>query len=149
MSTLKKDRHESKKFMVYERAKGLRNEVTRYIIHDFNASGALAFMGPEWLSDERHELDNDLREICGNIQEGNAIHMKTKKDYYDRRAFINRAIAYAKRLSTEMDWLTENFGQKINVDKYIRAGGTLSAEIKLLKGWRRQTDKIFEKGDLV
>lgn len=51
MSTLKKDRHESKKFMVYEQAKELRNEVTRYIIHDFNASGALAFMGPEWLSD--------------------------------------------------------------------------------------------------
>jgi hypothetical protein len=149
MSTLKRDRHESKKFMVYEKAKELRNELARYILRDFDASGALSYMGPDWLSDERHELDNDLREICGNIQEGNAIHMKTKKDYYDRRACINRAIAYAKRLSTEMDWITEVFEKKINVDKYIRAGGTMSDEIKLLKGWRRQTDKIFEKGDLV
>jgi hypothetical protein len=63
MSTLKRDRHESKKFMVYEKAKELRNELARYILRDFDASGALSYMGPDWLSDERHELDNDLREI--------------------------------------------------------------------------------------
>lgn len=148
-STLKNERHTSQHFKVSDEAKNLRTEISRYILHDFDSEGPLAYMGQDWLDDERNEILDDLRNIYGYIQEGNAVHMVTVEDYRTRRNFINLSIASAKRLSAEFDWLTECFAKKINVDKYTRASDSMVSEIKLLKGWRRQTDKIYESGKLI
>lgn len=149
MAMVKSKRVQSEHFRVLECARNIRIELWRYILHDFDKDGALAFMGESFLADERHELLNDAREIHAYIRAANSIYMATVEDYRTRRNFIGLALAACSRLSGEIDIIAEIFEKKINVTKYIRIAGSIHEETNMLKGWRKQTDDLFKKGNLI
>jgi hypothetical protein len=127
---------------------------------------------PEWaLAEFRRNIMQILRNLMLNITAGNSIYPSSMEDpktpnapklpeHYvqrvqydelaDRRRYQTSAIANCHQLIQELHYFADVFSMqfetfKISVDKILPFIEKLQFEIRLLKGWRKQTNDLAKK----
>lgn len=97
---------------------------------------------PEWMINKMREnifkLTSDLIE---NIVQANSIYPAYEPEYYDRRIFQDHAIGNCEHLLQEMQYIISII--PVDINKYQRYVQMIEREIALLKGWRKNNNKIL------
>jgi hypothetical protein len=99
---------------------------------------------PEWLIIFfRQNVINILRNMMLNITAGNTIYPTTHDELTLRRRYQSGAIVNCEQLLQEMIYCSDIL--PIKMEKFIPYIDAIEFEIKLLKGWRKSSNKLEKK----
>lgn len=88
----------------------------------------------------RARIDRLASVLENNLRAANSIYPSSLREYEQRRAYQNDAIANCEQLTKELQRVVEVFEVDINVyERYVRA---IDHEINLIKHWRQRDNKI-------
>lgn len=97
---------------------------------------------PDWLIGEfRNTILLILRNLRLNIRMANSIYVTNKAEFDERRNCWNKAIGNCQQLLEEMQFVIETL--PVDAEKYMRYVGMIDKEITLLKGVRKNDNKIL------
>jgi hypothetical protein len=156
VSVLKNKRGLSK-LEFYNNARKLREDITNMLLRDFgvrdkirktktpeNMEVTIIEGYPEWLIVFfRQNIINILRNMMLNITAGNTIYPTTYDELALRRRYQSGAIVNCEQLLQEMIYCSDIL--PIKMEKFIPYIDAIEFEIKLLKGWRKSSNKLEKK----
>ena len=173
MSVLKSKRKQSK-LEVYNHAVKMRKDLTMLLLRDLGTKRTVRNMRirtdgmepqdadlllgitekynltkfpgdyPEWLIEKlRDSIWNYLRDMMTNITRAYSIWAKNKAEADERRICQDRAIGCCESILKEMELAIEVL--PVDVEKYMPYVESITKEIALLKGWRKNDNKRFSE----
>jgi hypothetical protein len=156
MSVLKNKRGLSK-LEFYHNARKLRQNITNLLLRDFGVkdkvrkikteSGEEATIiegYPDWLIEKfRDSIIQILRNLMMNITAGNTVYPTNESELQLRRQYQTAAIVNCEQLLQEMHYCEDVL--PIHVSKFLPYVEAIEFEVKLLKGWRKSSNKLNEK----
>lgn len=103
----------------------------------------MIFDYPSWyISETRKNILRILQDISKNITLANSIYPISISECIERRKYQNISIGLCFTLLTEFQFIVSMLS--CDIEKYAEYIKLIETEIKLLKGWRKSTNK-FEK----
>lgn len=173
MSVLKRKRKQSK-LEVYNHAVKMRKDLTMFLLRDLGTKRTVRNMRirtdnmepqdadlllgitekynltkfpgdyPEWLIEKlRDSIWNYLRGVVENITMAYSIWATNESEANERRICQDRAIGYCESILKEMELAIEIL--PVDVEKYMPYVESITKEIALLKGWRKNDNKRFSE----
>jgi hypothetical protein len=149
MSVIKSKRSISK-LEFYHNARVMRQDITELLRRDFgihsrgNAKQVDQNLPDDYYDEDLRDLSRSikalLRNLMMNITGGNTIYPTNLEDTARRRYYQNQAIINCEQLHQEFLFCEDTLPLKASkLAPYIEK---IEFEIKLLKGWRKSTNKF-------
>lgn len=145
MSNVYKSKRPESNFKVIAQAIQLRKELTTYVMTDFALTGKLERMQEYFLNEERCAILGCLRDMLSCLIMANSIYVTCLGEYELRRQYQDKAIGHCYRVVQELQYVIATLDGKINVNKYMRSARMITAEINLIKSWRKADSKLKTK----
>lgn len=151
--TIHKSARKESPFEVFHHALKMRREIRALAQRDFGykpkcKNGETEEQRLKRWRFERRELDKEtdylleiLRSMSAHIALANKIYPTTWAEYSERRLNQTQAIAECGRLSTELQYIIEDYGPDVN--KFIPYDALIQKEINLLKAWRKPDNRYI------
>jgi hypothetical protein len=146
-----KNRRNLSKLEFYHNARNMRRELTALLLRDFGVhsrKARKADTGEEGLYDELiDEFSRNirllLRNLMLNITAGNTIYPVNETELRLRRQYQTGAVINCEQLLQEMLYCEDVLPVKASVfEPYVER---IEFEIKLLKGWRKSSNRLEEQ----
>jgi hypothetical protein len=153
MSVLKSKRGIAK-MEFYHNARNLRKDVINLLLRDFGVHDKIrkskkteetvVLEYPPWLIDHfRSTAIMLLRNLMLHITAGNSVYPTNIAECEQRRYYQNLAVYDCEQLLQEMQAWTDVLPVQISkIQPFVES---VDFEVKLLKGWRKQTNLIASK----
>ena len=114
------------------------------LLEKYNLGNKIVEQFPSWFIDkERSFFDDKLRELIMNITMANAIFITSEREYDERRIWIDRAIGNCDQLLQEMQYVIKIL--PVDIEKLMPYVELIKQEIALLKGLRKNDNKVLKK----
>ena len=149
MSVIKSKRSISK-LEFYHNARVMRQEITSLLRRDFgihsrgNAKQLDPNLPDDYYDEDMRDLSKSVKELLKNlimnITGGNTIYPVTLEDAKLRRYYQNQAIVNCEQLHQEFLFCEDTL--PVKASKFAPYVEKIEFEIKLLKGWRKSTNKF-------
>jgi hypothetical protein len=155
MSVLKNKRSLSK-LEFYHTARKLRKDITNLLLRDFgvrdkvrkiktdeNMELTIIEEFPNWLIVElRQNVLRILHNLMMNITAGNTVYPTTMAEVGVRRQYQTAAIVNCEQLLQELMYCSDVL--PLGIEKFLPFVDVVEFEIRLLKGWRKSTNKVAD-----
>jgi hypothetical protein len=152
MSVLK-NRRSLSKLEFYHNARKMRRELTELLLHEFgiysrsNQKSVDPALPDEYYTEIIAEFSRNirliLRNLMWNITAGNTMYPTSMPEVQSRRQYQNAAIVNCEQLHQEFMYCEDVL--PVKASKFLPYVEMIEYEIKLLKGWRKSTNKFEEK----
>lgn len=124
----------------YKTARDLRRDITKMLEQMFSDESKFCYSrGLEYY------LQTRILEIMGQMMESitraNEIYPTTQEELTKRRLLQNDAIGYVSTLEQELEYLVDLFPEKVK--QIIMFSDQIDYELKLLRRWKKSTNKIM------
>jgi hypothetical protein len=149
MSVIKSKRSISK-LEFYHTARVMRQEITSLLRRDFgihsrgNAKQIDPNLPDDYYDEDMRDLSRSIKELLRNlmmnITGGNTIYPATLEDTKLRRHYQNQAIVNCEQLHQEFLFCEDTL--PVKASKFVPYIEKIESEIKLLKGWRKSTNRF-------
>lgn len=142
------------KMEFYHNARKLRKDTINLLLRDFgirdsvrkqkSTGEAIVLEYPPWLIDHfRDTAISLLRNLMLHITAGNSVYPTNISECEQRRHYQNLAIYDCEQLLQEIQAWTDILPVQISkIQPFVEA---VDLEVRLLKGWRKQTNLIAAK----
>jgi hypothetical protein len=155
LSVLKSKRSLSK-LEFYHNARKLRKDITELLLRDFGVRDKVRKIKtegsmeltiieefPNWLIIEfRRNILRILHNLMMNIAAGNTVYPTTPEEVVVRRQYQTAAIVNCEQLLQELMYCSDVL--PIGLEKFMPFVDAVEFEIRLLKGWRKSTNKMLD-----
>jgi hypothetical protein len=155
LSVLKSKRSLSK-LEFYHNARKLRKDITELLLRDFgvrdkvrkiktegNMELTIIDEFPNWLIIEfRNNVLRLLHNLIMNITAGNTIYPTIPEEITVRRRYQTAAIVNCEQLLQELMYCSDVL--PLGLEKFTPFVDAIEFEIRLLKGWRKSTNKMAD-----
>ena len=133
-------KHSISNMQFYKTARDLRRDITKMLEQMFNDESKFCYSrGLEYY------LQTRILEIMGQMMESitraNEIYPTTQEELTKRRLLQNDAIGYVSTLEQELEYLVDLYPQKVK--QIIMFSDEIDHELKLLRRWKKSTNKII------
>ncbi|GEM_PF-6451252 len=124
----------------YKTARDLRRDITKMLEQMFSDESKFCYSrGLEYY------LQTRILELMGQMMEAitraNEIYPTTQEELTKRRLLQNDAIGYVSTLEQELEYLVDLYPQKVK--QIIMFSDEIDHELKLLRRWKKSTNKII------
>jgi hypothetical protein len=155
LSVLKNKRSLSK-LEFYHNARQLRKDITNLLLRDFGVRDKIRKIKtegdkeqtiieefPNWLIVEfRQNVLRILHNLMMNITAGNTVYPTTMEEIRVRRNYQTASIVNCEQLLQELMFCSDVL--PLAVEKFLPFINAVEFEIRLLKGWRKSTNKMAD-----
>jgi hypothetical protein len=155
LSVLKTKRSLSK-LEFYHNARQLRKDITNLLLRDFGVRDKVRKIKteddmeltiieeyPNWIIVEfRQNVLRILHNLMMNITAGNTVYPTTMEEVGVRRHYQTASIVNCEQLLQELMYCSDIL--PLGVEKFLPFINAVEFEIRLLKGWRKSTNKMAD-----
>lgn len=141
MSSVPKSKRRPSKFEVIQIAYDFRLKLDEYIDHDFYIE-EIEEKDRIVLNNIRAFMMDEPRRLLNKLILANSIFITNILEYDQRRLYQDEALGHCTNIIVELQYITEKFKGRVNVNKYSNLISLMENEQSRIKGWRQSDKKL-------
>lgn len=119
-------------------------EMFMKIVQKYNMDEHIVESYPIWLIEYyRKSILEDMSDLFKNITEANTIYPVSISEWEERRKYQTAAIANSQNLLITMNRIVNTM--PVDVNKFMRYVDMIEYETKLLRGWKKNGNKMLKQ----